>query len=163
MASLHKDPRFKSSPWFAAYRLANGQRVFRSTKTRSKSQARIIADAWEQAEKEAGRGELTKERVTAILNETLIRLGQTPVENISVQQWLENWLASKKPSVAPRSFISYQQAIKEFLDHLGMHGCQRKLESVTELDIERFHRVPQAKWTISRHHQQDQKLPQQPI
>jgi hypothetical protein len=138
MASLHRDPRFPKGVWYTAYRLATGQRVFRSTGKHKKSEARLIADAWEAAEKEAARGELTKDRVTAILNDTLIRLGQVPVENISVRQWMEKWLEGKKPSLAPTSFASYSQTIREFLEHLGENGASRKLDSITEIDIQGF-------------------------
>jgi hypothetical protein len=100
MASLHRDSRFPKGVWYVAYRLASGQRVFRSTGKRIKSEARIIGDAWESAEREAARGGLTKDRVTAILNETLTRLGHSPVEIIPVRQWLEKWLEGKKPSLA---------------------------------------------------------------
>jgi hypothetical protein len=138
MASIHKDPRFKNSPWYAAYTLATGKRVFRSTKSRNKSEARIIAAAWETAEKEAARGELTKDRVSAILNETLIRLGQKPVERVSVHQWLEHWLASRKRFVSPQSVTNYSQAVREFLDFLGEHGAARKLETISEVDVQGF-------------------------
>jgi hypothetical protein len=68
----------------------------RSTKTKNKTEARLIAAAWETAEKEAARGSLTRERLEAILEDTLIRLGHPVKEHISVKQWLEEWLAAKK-------------------------------------------------------------------
>ena len=138
MASIHRDPRFPKGVWYAAFSLASGKRVYRSTGTRSKSQARTIADAWEAAEKGAASGDLTKDRVTAILNETLARLGHSPVERISVKEWLEEWLAAKKPMLAPRSHRAYAQAAQEFLAHLGEAGSSRRLESITEREVEGF-------------------------
>ena len=68
MASIHRDPRSPQGTWYCAYALADGRRVFRSTGTRDKTKAKIICDCWEQAEKEAGRGEVSQERIAAILN-----------------------------------------------------------------------------------------------
>ena len=84
MASIHRDPRFPKGPWFAAFTLAGGRRVLRSTKTKSRAEAKIIANAWETAEREAAHGDLSRDRVAAILNETLTRLGHSPQERISV-------------------------------------------------------------------------------
>jgi integrase len=138
MASIHRDPRLKNSPWFAAFTLADGRRVFRSTKTKNKREAKIIADAWETAEKEAIRGDLTRERVLSILNETLIRLGHAPEEHISVKQWLEEWLVAKKPMLATTSHRAYTHAAEEFLAYLGTTGASRRLESISERDVEGF-------------------------
>jgi integrase len=138
MASIHRDPRFPKGVWYAAYRLASGRRVYRSTGVRNKSQARIIAEAWESAEREAASGGLTKDRVTAILNETLLRLGQSPVERVSVRDWLESWLASKKPAITASSYTVYSQAVREFLGHLEEKGASRRLESISELDVQGF-------------------------
>jgi len=138
MASVHRDPRFPRGVWYAAYRLADGRRVFRSTGSRSKWRARTIAQTWQTAEEEAQRGELSKDRVTALLNETLIRLGETPIERISVGQWLKNWLASKKPSLSPSSYSVYSQTVREFLSYLGEKGASRRLETISEIDIQGF-------------------------
>jgi integrase len=112
--------------------------VFRSTKTKSKTEAKIIAAAWEAAEKEAARGELTRERVAAILNETLTRLGHSPQERIAVKQWLEEWLAAKKQMLATTSHRAYTHAAEEFLSYLGETGVSRRLKSISERDVEGF-------------------------
>ena len=138
MASVHRDPRSKKGIWYAAYTLASGQRVFRSTRCHSKSQARLLADCWEAAEREAAQGTLTRNRATAILNETLARSGQTLIERVSIQEWLMTWLASKKPSVSAASFQAYSQTIREFLEHLGEKGVVRALETISERDIQSF-------------------------
>lgn len=138
MASVHRDPRFPKGVWYASYRLASGQRVYRSTGSRSKAQARIIAEAWQAAEREAASGELTKDRVTAILNETLIRMGQAPVERVTIGDWLESRLASKKPAITASSYTVYSQAVREFQEHLGEKGPSRRLESISELDVQGF-------------------------
>jgi hypothetical protein len=96
VASAHRDPRFLKGIWYAAYRLVSGQRVFRSTGCRVESQARLLADSWEAAEREAAQGTLSRNRAVEIINETLARSGQTQIERISVKAWLEGWLAQQK-------------------------------------------------------------------
>jgi integrase len=108
------------------------------TGKRDKRQAQIIADAWAQAEREVASGDLTQDRVAEILSETLKRLGQSPIERLSVQEWLSSWLESKQASVSPASFLAYSQAVREFLEYLGPKGGNRTLVSITERDIEGF-------------------------
>src|SRR5262249_33510873 len=97
-----------------------------------------IADAWAQAEREAAGGDLTQDRVAEILSETLKRLGQSPIERLSVRTWLESWLESKRAGVAAASHLAYSQPVREFLDYLGPKGGNRTLQSITERDIEGF-------------------------
>jgi integrase len=112
--------------------------MFRSTRKRDKRQAQVIADAWAQAEREAAGGDLTQDRVAEILSETLKRLGQSPIERLSVRTWLESWLESKRAGVTAGSHLAYSQSIREFLDYLGPKGGNRTLQSITERDIEGF-------------------------
>jgi integrase len=76
--------------------------------------------------------------VAEILSETLKRLGQSPIERLSIKGWLGSWLESKRPSVSEASFLAYSQAVREFLDYLGPKGGNRTLQSITERDIEGF-------------------------
>jgi integrase len=140
MASVHRDPRSKKGVWYAAFYQADGTRVFRSTKEKDKQRALAIAHGWAAAEREAARGDLTKDRVTEILNETLNRCGIAPVERISVRAWLQGWLESSERTVKPSSLVAYSQAVALFLEFLGENGARRRLESITERDIEAFTR-----------------------
>jgi integrase len=137
MASIHRDPRFPKGVFYCAYVLADGRRAMRSTGKRDKSQAAIVCQALQQAENELAGGELTKDRLTELFNETLKRLGETPIERINVKGWLEAWLESKESS-APATRSAYQQTVREFLEFLGPRGVNRRLESITERDIEGF-------------------------
>lgn len=123
MASLHRDPRSPKGVWYCAYILADGRRAFRSTGKRNKAHAKIVCDALAQAETEAASGELSKDRLTELFNETLHRIGESPLERISVGDWLKSWLASKE-NAAPATFAAYTQAIEEFLEFLGSRGRQ---------------------------------------
>ncbi len=107
------------------------------TGRKNKSEARVVCESLAQAENEASRGELTKDRLTALFNETLLRLGESPIERINVGEWFESWLPSKENS-APATHLAYRQAIKEFLEYLGARGVNRRLESISERDIQGF-------------------------
>jgi integrase len=109
----------------------------RSTGTRDRARAGIICDAWQQAETEAAGGDLTRDRITRILNETLERLGHERVERISIEHWLNEWLASKT-EVSPATKLGYTQVVREFLAYLGPRRSKRRLESITEADIRGF-------------------------
>jgi integrase len=140
MASVHRDPRSPKGTWYAAYYQADGTRVFHSTKQKDRQRALAIALAWEAAEREARSGDLTKDRVTEILNETLNRCGIAPIERISVEGWLQGWLESSRSTVKPSSLIAYSRAVALFLEFLGPDGSRRRLESISEADVEAFTR-----------------------
>ena len=128
MASVHRDPRYPKGVWYCLYRLADGRRVFRSTGKRNKREAEIVCQALQQTEDEAATGDLTKERVTELVNETLKRVGLASIERITVASWLKDWLAGKEHlSAATR--LGYEQAVREFLQYLGPHGEVRRLDS----------------------------------
>ena len=93
MASIHRDPRYPKGVWYCLYRLADGRRVFRSTGKRNKRDAEIVCQTLQQIEDEAATGNLTRDRVTELANETLKRVGLSAFERITVKAWLEDWLA----------------------------------------------------------------------
>ena len=138
MASIHRDPRFPKGVWYCNYTLADGRRVFRSTGKRERKAAQIICQALQQAEDEARGGSLSKDRLQALFNETLTRIGESPSKRITVKDWLESWLAAKALNVSPTSFRVYTRAVREFLAYLGDRGQSRSLESISERDIEGF-------------------------
>jgi integrase len=140
MASVHRNIRAPKGVWYCHFTRADGTRAVRSTGKRNKTEAKIVCDAIAQAENEAANGDLTKDRLKELFDETLKRLGQSPIERISVKDWLESWLASKENS-APATFRAYEYAVTEYLEYLGPNGATRRLESITERDIESFIRV----------------------
>jgi hypothetical protein len=78
MASVHKDPRFPKGVFYCHYTLADGRHSTRSTGKYRRSEAEIICQALQQAENEAATGDLIKDRLKELFDETLKRLGQTP-------------------------------------------------------------------------------------
>jgi len=134
---VHRDPRFPKGVFYCYYTAADGRRLTRSTGKRNKAQAQIICQALQQAEDEAAGGDLTKNRLKELFDETLKRLGQSPIERISIKDWLEEWLASKE-AISERTRENYARTVREFLAYLGLEGSKRRLESITESDIRGF-------------------------
>jgi integrase len=135
--SIHRNPRSPRGVWYAYYRLADGRRVSRSTGTRDRTKARIIAEAWAAAEDAVADGTGTKERIEEILAETLKRVGIQSVERITVGAWLDDWLASKE-QVSAATRTAYTQTTREFKAYLGPQGIKRRLETIGEADIRGF-------------------------
>jgi len=132
MSSLH---RHANSPfWYAAYRLANGQRVLKSTKQTDKARAKLLLNAWEHVEELAGRGSITEARVRAIVNQTLERCELSPMAAPSREEFLRTWLEGRKPLLEPSTFSAYQQTVNAFLSYLGRRAAHR-LETLDERDI----------------------------
>ena len=143
MASVHRDPRHPRGPWSAAFRLADGRRAYRSTGTCSKYKAKAIADAWEAADREAASGELTRARVGAILEETLLRLGH-PRAGARFRCAMARGMARRKKARGSRpasSSKAYAQACGRSLPRpsSAREGARRRLEcDQHERDVEGF-------------------------
>src|SRR5260221_3186421 len=137
MASLSRDPRFPKGPFRCHFVQFDGTRTCRSTGKYNRKEAQIVCQTWQQAEHEAMRGDLTRDRVTRVINETLVRMGQDPVGRTTVEAWLSDFLEAKTrlvPSVAKK----YQRIFDQFLDSLGTKKSNRWLDSINEKDIRRF-------------------------
>jgi len=137
MASLHREPRGKSPYWYCAYRLADGRRAFKSTKQTDKKRASQICQAWEHAEELAAKGEATRDRLFAVVNQTLERMGHRPVEIPTVKQWLDRWTTGEEGAVSYRTLERYKQVAKDFLESLGTRS-RIKLNALTTEDFTKF-------------------------
>jgi hypothetical protein len=140
VASIHKDSRFPKGPWVCYFTRGDGTRAKRSTGKHNRKEALIVCQAIQQAEDELAAGDLSRDRLQALFNETLTRLGEAPIKRISIGEWLTDWLDSKE-ALAPNTRAAYEQVVREFLEFLGEHGANRRLESVTEADIRGFVRT----------------------
>jgi integrase len=137
MPSVHRDPRSPQGVWYCRLTLADGRRVWRSTKSRNKRQAQLLCDGWQQAETEATRAELTKHRAQQIVNETLRRIGSDTIERVTTRNWLQDWLEGKQ-RISAATRLGYKHAVSQFLTYLGPRGEHRPLETITETDIRGF-------------------------
>ena len=138
MASLQKHKRTPN--WICSYRGADGLWRQRSTGTTDKFEARRICDNYQEAEGLLESGELTRERILELYNDTLKRAGLEEIETHTIEAWLNDWLKSRT-SISDASKEAYEQAVREFLEYLNAQshrGGRRKLETITEKDIQGF-------------------------
>ena len=130
MGTLVKDARGRSKFWYYCYRDASGRRLKKSTKETDRRKARIIGEAFEDAEDLAKRGNATEEQIRKVISGTLARVTGRRVYDPTVRQWLDKWLANEKSAVSDATLTRYRQVVADFLDGLGAVANQR-LEAVT--------------------------------
>ena len=136
MGSLWKHP--KSKYWTACYTAADGRQLKRSTRETDKRKARIICDAWEQAESLGSAGLLTsQEQLRIVLEQTYYRLTGKKPETITVCQWFTRWLKGEQGAVAETTFEKYESLVKDFLSFLGTRQ-HIALEAITTDDFLRY-------------------------
>jgi integrase len=137
MASLHKDPKRNSPYWYCAYTLADGRRAFRSTKKTKKNEAWIVCQGFVEMEAKVAGGGASAEQLLKVLNGTLARLGQEPVERPSAKLWFARWLKTEQGAVSDSTLERYRQVTDDFLAFLGAKAnC--KLAAITTDDITAF-------------------------
>lgn len=138
MASLTKDGRGWSKYWICCYTAADGRQLKRSTRETDKRKARIICDAWEQAESLGSAGLLTShEQLRIVLEQTYRRLTGKEVEHVTVSDWFNRWLKSEEGAVAPTTFQKYSSIIRAFSEFLGTRA-HVALEAITTEDFLRY-------------------------
>jgi len=145
MASIHRQ---KGKPnWFCSFSIWNPdanrwRRVFRSTKTNNKRQAREIARAWQKAARKARTGQLTAEGARAIIAEgvsdVLLAISAESLPSASIKAWCQSWLQAKSVEIAESSLARYRQLIQSFIDFLGDTKASRDLASLHASDVARF-------------------------
>jgi len=136
MGSLWKRP--ESKYWVGCYTCADGRQLKRSTRETDKRKARIICDAWEQAESLGSAGLLTsKEQLRIVLEQTFHRLTGEEIENVTASEWLSRWLKAEEGAVAETTFKKYAQVVSAFLAFLGTRS-HVALEAITTDDFLRY-------------------------
>jgi integrase len=136
MGSLWK--RSNSKYWTACYTAADGRQLKRSTKETDKRKARIICDAWEQAESLGAAGILTShEQLRIVLEQTLERLTGKPIEHFTIRAWFKRWLKGEQGAVSEGTLKRYSQVVGDFLSFLGTRG-EVRLEGLNSEDFAGF-------------------------
>jgi integrase len=134
MASLHKNPRGKSPYFFVAFTLPDGRRAFRSTRQTDRKKAAEVARTLERASRAARQNELTESHVRRWMDELLESTGLSPVRNVTVRSFCNDWLAGKQLTVSHGAARQYERALELFLGELGTRA-DKPLSSVTASDI----------------------------
>jgi len=151
------------SAWYCHFRVpaANGEwkQVHRSTGQTDRTEAMRKALDFEKTERAAaGTGNEKSERIMTLVEEAaslamrgllnhdkgreivnaILEIGTgTAAVDYTIAGWCDDWLAGKKSTSKPGTYLRYENAIKRFKTHLKGKADQR-LESLTKRDIEEF-------------------------
>jgi integrase len=136
MASVHLNPKGFSKYWYCSYRTKDGKRRLVSTRETDKSKAQTICQLWQDVEGVAASGTATEDKVRAMVDQTLERIGLRKITLPRVEQTFTDFLTAKG-SMTKLTLEGYQRTFKEFLDFLGPRR-NAPLESITEVDISDF-------------------------
>lgn len=145
MASVHRQP---GRPFFfAAFTMPDGQRVFRSTKSKEKRKAEEIARAWEKAAREGKRGILTpdsaRQIIAAGVADIFSAAADEQMPRATVRAWCQSWLDLKAIETEATTHERYSGVVDRFLTFLGKRA-DRDLVTVRPDDVAKL-RDSQAK------------------
>lgn len=136
MASVHRRPA--SQYWHAAFRSTDGRLSLRSTKCKDRSKALAAAFEYERAAKLAGAGNLVEAQARKIVADIMERAGgEETLRAPTVQDYFNQWLASKKARNAKGTAERYGFSVRDFLGRLGKRAA-KPLTSLVSADVERF-------------------------
>jgi integrase len=135
MASIFKRPR--SPFYFCSYRSGDGRWLKKSTKQTDRRNAMEFCHKLEEAERAALSHTLTTAQARKLFNEILERAGDEPLDNFTTEEWLCEWVASKKVSRGEKTATRYEKPVKDFLAHLGKRASL-PLRAVTPKDVRSF-------------------------
>ncbi len=164
MASLRKDPRGFSKYWYACITVPGKGQTQRCTKVlateRNRGEALTVAERWEREAKHLGpaihlenraavfeaivsftqktiAGEATEADGRDVVDRLLESTGQSAVKNESARVFSERWLRAQIVGLAETSILSYNLAVRLFLEHLGPMA-DKPLRAVRPEQIETF-------------------------
>ena len=134
MASVHRDPRGKSQFWYAAFKLPDETRCFRSTKKTNRKEAQKIADAWE----EAARLQTSETQFRRVMTSIWAQISGKPLASSTVKDFLQRWKARKEKEVeSERTARTYGDVATSFLKYLDARADE-EISHLTPSDIVKF-------------------------
>jgi hypothetical protein len=141
MASLIQDPSGRSPYWICVCSSSTGgllKRIWRTTKIRVKPlagdlkpdggrvtardlrlKAEQVCQAIERSIQLERQGEVTEANLRRILSETLERVEGRRLIQPSVEEWLEQWIETRRGAISERTMLKYVQVKDAFLRSLG--------------------------------------------
>ena len=135
MAFVFKNPN--TSNWLAGFRDANGKRRNRSTgllaTERNKRRAEGIALEYEAAARNKRSAQQVRRTICSLHKE--ITGEDMPV--VTLRLHVDQWLLSKKTSVAPKTVSFYDGACTKFLNYLD-DRADKELGEITREELEAF-------------------------
>lgn len=137
MASVHKPSRGDSRYWQASFYSPSGKRKLVSTKETNRKKAQAMADAWEDASRQAKKHELTEVQARKILADILAFSSGETLHHFTCKAWLDEWIANKTGGASANTITRYKQVTRDFLEHLGDRATA-PLASITPGDLVSF-------------------------
>jgi integrase len=119
MGFIFKDSKGRSPYFYLGYRLANGRWRKVSAKTSDKAAARLMLHGLETAEALAGRGTATEEQIRKVMAETIERVTGRKAYDPSIAEFVDQWLARQRGTIAEKTFSRYEQVLHDFKETLG--------------------------------------------
>ena len=110
-----KDSRF----WFACFTGPGGERVQRSTKEIDRRRAQKIADAYEDAARQARLGFLVERQARKVIGEIYEISTRERLRSDSVADFFTRWLERVRVELNHKTFRRYEGVTAEFLNWLG--------------------------------------------
>jgi integrase len=123
MGFIFKDSRGRSPNLYLGYRLANGRWRKVSAKTSDKAKARLMLQGLETAEALITTGSATEEQIRKVMAETVERVTGKKVYDPSITEFLDQWLAGQRGTIAAKSFERYEQVLRDFKGTLGTRAA----------------------------------------
>jgi integrase len=112
--------------------------VFKSTKQKDRKNAWEVCLGWVKVADLARQGVLTEVQARRVVSEILERTSGEPLNSASTQDFLTQWIASKKVSKAKGTAVRYEGVLENFLKHLGTKRAKLNLTAITPADIQSF-------------------------
>src|SRR5436190_8379683 len=144
MPSIHRQ---SGRPfWFCAFSIWNpetrtSRRVFRSTKTSDKEQAREICRAWHKAALKARNGKLSvdaaREVIAQGVSDVFTAANVESLPSASIKSWCETWLQAKSIEAEESTHARYGRIVERFIESIGAKA-NRDLPTLQAVDITRF-------------------------
>lgn len=135
MSFLFKNPNSKN--WLAGFRDSNGKRRNRSTGLlaieRNRRKAQQIADEYEAASRNRQAAQQVRRTITSLHRE----LTGEDMPIVTIRLHVEQWLRSKKTSVAAKTATFYEGACSKFLTYLGKMA-EKEIGEITREELEGF-------------------------
>ncbi len=139
MGCLCRDP--KSKNWYWAWRDADGRRLKTSTmipaQASLRKEAEEVGRSFETIDEVARRDADVDGQLRKIIADVLKKVGKPPLDDPTLSQWLDRWLAGQRGAVSEATLRRYDGAVGMLRRILGQRQNAR-LCAVTSADIQRF-------------------------
>lgn len=128
-----------SKYWSARFIGPHGQPVLKTTRRKSKEEAREVAEKWERAARAARDAEFTSSQALEYFNEILATTTGEELMVPRLSAYIDDWLEGKRTlSKAESSIKRYEGVLNAFKLSLPEKRRDALLASITALEVERF-------------------------